>query len=101
MATNATCGSGGVWPRNRRCLLDLLIHARHAQADGSAAARCSRMIERGVDAEGVGLEIGILKLGLQRVVHHIDEVGRFDRLRRALGHGQPGRYVRRARDRGR
>ena len=32
----------------------------------SAAARCRSQIERGVDAEGAGLEIRVLELALQR-----------------------------------
>ena len=69
-------------------LLDLLIHAGHAQADRLHRGALQAHIDRGVDAERVGLKIGVLEHVLQRVVHHVHEVRSFHAGGSRLGHGE-------------
>ena len=69
-------------------MANLLVHVLHPDADGFPRRALQVHIQRGVDAEGVGLEVRVLDPGLQLVVHQVDEVRRLHRLRGGLGHGQ-------------
>ena len=69
-------------------LLDLLVDARHAEPHGFHRGALQAHIERGVDAERVGLEIGVLEHVLQLVVHQVDEIRRFHAGGPGLGDGQ-------------
>src|ERR1035437_3189106 len=55
--------------------LDLRVHFLHAETNGLPGLALEAQVDGGVNAEGVGLEIGVLELALHRVVDHVDEVG--------------------------
>ena len=74
---SAHCASGGRLALETPLLADQLVHLLHTVANGFAGGALQVRIERGVHAERARLKIGILKLGLQEIVHQVDKIRRF------------------------
>ena len=90
MAISATWASGGFWFLNRRCFLICSSTDSMPSADRVGGGALQPHVERGVNAEGGVLEIGVLEELCSDVVHQVDEIRRFERLRAALGSDDRG-----------
>ena len=93
MATCASRGLARLSSSARSLPSELLIHVGNADGHGFAGSALQLRIERGVDAETLGEQLGFGETVEQVILHHVHEIRRVavlqacrdDLQRRALG----------------